>query len=133
MDDVKVAELDPVITVNGAENHYVDQGGVDKRQTTDQTKDYVLTADLPAVTAVNGAEEHIVRQGGVPKKQTTDQTKAFTLNGGQSGTVTVVTNLNKSGYILQKKERTLTFTDGIITDFGTESAWIDVGDFSGPY
>jgi len=133
MDDVKVAELDPVTVVAGTENHYVDQGGVDKRQTTDQTKEYVLTVALPAVTVVNGAEEHIVRQGGVPKKQTTDQTKTFALSGGQTGTITVVTNLNKVGYVLQKKERTLTFTNGIITDFGTESAWIDVGDFSGPY
>ena len=133
MDDVKVAELDPVTVVAGTENHYVDQGGVDKRQTTDQTKEYILNGVLPAVTTVNGAEEHIVRQGGVPKKQTTDQTKAYVLNGGQTGSITVVTNLNKAGYVLQKKERTLTLTNGVITDIGTESAWIDVGDFSSPY
>jgi len=96
MDDVKVAELDPVTTVVGTENHYVDQGGVDKRQTTDQTKAYVLS-------------------------------------GGQNGTITVVTNLNKAVNMLQKKERTLTFTNGVLTDSGTESAWIDVGDFSSPY
>lgn len=96
MDDVKVAELDPVITVIGTENHYVDQAGADKRQTTDQTKAYVL-------------------------------------NGGQNASITVVTALNKAGYVLQKKERTLTFTNGVLTDSGTESAWIDVGDFSSPY
>ena len=133
MDDIKVSELPAVTVVDGAEEHLVNQAGTSKKQTTDQTKEYILNGVLPAVTLVSGAEEHIVRQGGVPKKQTTDQTKAYTLNGGQTTTITVVTNLNKSGYILQKKERTLTLTNGIITDIGTESAWIDVGDFSSPY
>lgn len=91
--------------------------------------DDVKISELPAVTVVNGTEDHLVNQGGVTKRQATDQTKAFVLNGGQTGTIAVVTNLNKAVNILQKKERTLTFTNGILTDRGTESAWIDVGEF----
>lgn len=42
LDETKVAELDPVVTTNGNEQHYCDQAGVDKRHSTDQIKEYVL-------------------------------------------------------------------------------------------
>lgn len=42
MDEIKVGELDPVATTNGNEQHYVDQGGSDRRHSTDQIRGYVL-------------------------------------------------------------------------------------------
>jgi hypothetical protein len=52
----------------------------------------------------------------------------FNYNGtnGVSGTVTVVTDLRYDSGTLQKKTRSLTYSGGIITTIGSESAWTNV-------
>ena len=46
---------------------------------------------------------------------------------GYSGTVTQISSLKFEGALLQKKEKTLTITSGIITAVSGESEWTDVG------
>ena len=46
-------------------------------------------------------------------------------------TFTMVTDLNKAGSMLQKKQRSVTYVNGILTSLGPESGWIDVGEFGG--
>lgn len=47
---------------------------------------------------------------------------------GQSSTFTVVTDSRIDGTQLQKKTRSLTFTKGLLTTVGSESAWTNTDD-----
>lgn len=48
--------------------------------------------------------------------------------GAQSGSVTVVTDIRDNAGQLQKKTQSLTYTNGVLTAVGTESAWANTTD-----
>ena len=137
MADQRFSELEAVSTSAGTDQFAVNQGGVSKRQTLAQVGNFIFK-NIPSMDAISAVEDGdsfgmYDVSSTAERKATVAQVKARILNGGQTTSYTVVSDLNKVGSMLQKKTRLITLEAGIVTSVGDESAWIDVGEFGGYY
>ena len=74
------------------------------------------------------SNSNIVSNGSIAAKGKILSEAGLNIKGldGYSGTITQISSLRFAGALLQKKEKTLTITGGIITAVGPESDWIDI-------
>ena len=94
-------------------------GNPDILQYDDGDFDEAIETTEPIAAGIPVDGDHVVRLDDLPAS----------LFAGDSGNVTMISSIQAGGggaLGIQYKTRTITITDGVITDVGTESIWIDI-------